>query len=79
MIMILALSFATTDMPEHRSVPLAGASLQEQPALAAAQDEEDEDEFAFIKEGEKAAKEKAEEQITGDDFDMEDDDGEFAC
>ena len=78
MTLILALSFATTDMPEHRSVPLAGASLQEQPALAAAQDEEDDDEFAFIKEGEKAAKEKSEEQITGDDFDMEDDDGEFA-
>lgn len=77
MIMILALSFALTDLASSQAMPPAHAPLHEQPALAAAEEEGEDDEFDFIKEGEQAAKEKAEEKITGDDFDMEEDD-EFA-
>ena len=78
MLLTLALSFALTDLPLSQAMPAADETPPESPALAAAEDEEEEeDEFDFIKAGEKAAKEKEAERVTGDDFEMEEDD-EFA-
>lgn len=77
MLLTLALSFALSDLPPGQDASVANAPLPQAPALAAVQDDEEEDEFDFIKEGEKAAKEKAAEKVTGEDFDVEEDD-EFA-
>lgn len=72
MLMTLAFSFAlnTPDRAQDEPVP-------DSPALAAAQEEDEDDEFDFLKEGDEAAKEKAEKQISGDDFTLDEDD-EFA-